>query len=77
MRRNTHSFIIRIWYEAVDDQGNALTWRGSVEHVGNGRRLHFDRMDDFLDFIRKESGLRERGPTRWWRAVQTWLKPLL
>ena len=47
---NTHSFIVRIWYEAVDDQGNAITWRGSVEHVGSGRRLHFQKLDEFVDF---------------------------
>jgi hypothetical protein len=75
VRRNTHSFIIRIWHEAVDDQGNALTWRGSVEHVGSGRRLHFDQVEEFVDFIRQESGLRETGPARWRRILQTWIKP--
>ncbi len=75
MRSNTHSFIIRIWHEAVDEQGQAITWRGSVEHVSTGRRLNFETFEDFLDFIRKESGLKETSSGRWWRTLQTWIKP--
>jgi hypothetical protein len=38
---DTHAFIVRIWPEALDSDGNIKTWRGSIEHVGNGQRLHF------------------------------------
>ena len=75
MRNNTHSFIVRIWYEAVDDQGNAVTWRGSVEHVGSGRRLHFQKLDEFIDFLQQEGGLNETRPARWRRLLMEWIRP--
>ena len=69
MRVNTHSFIVRIWYEAVDEQGQAIAWRGSVEHVGSGHRLHFDQLEEFIDFIREEGGIENSGPNQWWRSL--------
>lgn len=31
---DTHSFVVRIWYEGQDLAGKVTAWRGSVEHVG-------------------------------------------
>ena len=75
MRINTHSFIVRIWFEAVDEEGNASTWRGSIEHVSSGRRLHFDRFDEILNFVREQSGLKETRPARWWRMFLGLIRP--
>lgn len=75
MRPNTHSFIIRIWHEAVDEQGQVTTWRGSIEHVNSGKRLSFDHFDEFIEFVRGESGLENVESAPWWRSLLAWIKP--
>jgi hypothetical protein len=57
MPQDTYSFVIRIWREAADSHGNVLAWRGSVDSVSNGERLHFDDLEDVPAFIRKQIGL--------------------
>ena len=75
MRRNTYSFIIRIWYEAVDEQGKVQTWRGSIEQVNNNKRLYFDKLDQFIDFVKLESGIDSVESTGWWRTLLAWIRP--
>lgn len=75
VRHNTSAFVIRIWPEAVDQQGNVTTWRGSIEHVTSGKRLYFDSFEALVDFIRAESGLRKLQTERWWQSFLAWLRP--
>jgi len=56
VRDDIQSFVIRIWHEAVDSEGNATVWRGSVEHVGSGDRFYFQDLQAAADFIRKQGG---------------------
>jgi hypothetical protein len=51
------SFVIRVWHEAVDREGNATAWRGSIDHVGSDRRIHFQELAKILDFIQEEAGI--------------------
>ena len=51
------SFVVRIWHEAVDSEGNAVTWRGYVDHVGSDKRLYFCDLDKVVSFIQREAGL--------------------
>jgi hypothetical protein len=44
-----HLFIVRVWREAAGTV--AWPWRGSVEHVPSGQRLHFSALADLNDFI--------------------------
>ena len=74
MSRNTYSFVIRIWYEVVDEQGKVKTWRGSIEQVSNGKRLYFDKIEEFLDFIKIESGLDRVESRGWWRSLLAWIR---
>jgi len=60
---DTQSFIIRIWHEAVNDDGRVLAWRGSVDHVGSARRIYFQDMEQAVRFISKESGIHVGNPT--------------
>jgi hypothetical protein len=51
--RTEDLFIVRIWQEpgsveAAGEEG----WRGSVQHVLSGQRIHFRRLVDLDDFIR-------------------------
>ena len=44
-----HLFIVRVWREAA---GAVIwPWRGSVQHVPSGQRLHFSALADLNDFI--------------------------
>jgi hypothetical protein len=44
-----HLFIVRVWREAAGTV--TWPWRGSVEHVPSGQRLHFSALADLNDFI--------------------------
>lgn len=46
-----HLFVVRIWRE--DSQvGPGGQWRGSVEHVPSGQRIHFVSPDALTEFVR-------------------------
>jgi hypothetical protein len=57
------SFLVRIWHEAVDLEGNTIAWRGSIEHIGSEKRVYFQDLGQILDFIQEEAGIdgRESG----------------
>jgi len=70
---DTQSFIVRIWHEGVDATGNIVAWRGSIDHVGSGRRVYFHDLNGALRFIQDQAGVRvSRDP--WWRAVLAWVR---
>lgn len=56
MENDTYSFVVRIWPEAVDSEGNVTVWRGSIDDVGNGERSYFDDLDSVVPFIRQQTG---------------------
>ena len=58
MQSDTHSFIVRIWYEGLESDGTIKTWRGSIEHVGNGQRVHFTDLERVVDFIQEQAWLK-------------------
>jgi hypothetical protein len=50
-----HSFIIHIWHE--DETGeNQADWRGSIDYVGNDKRLYFRNPEGILRFIEAQIG---------------------
>jgi hypothetical protein len=73
---DTHSFIVRIWREAVDSVGQRIIWRGSVEHVGTGKRVYFhDDLGSIIKFIQEAAGVRTRPVIpKWWQSVLAWVK---
>jgi hypothetical protein len=56
MQENTFSFVVRIWPEALDGDGNVIVWRGSIDDVVNGERSYFDDLNNVAPFIRKQIG---------------------
>lgn len=73
MENDTHSFVIRIWHETVDGEGNIVDWRGSIDHVGSGNRLYFYDLEGIARFIREQLGLGSRRPRRWMRWLMGWI----
>ena len=57
MQGDTYSFVVRIWHEALDSEGHIIVWRGSVDHVGSGERIHFDDLGQIAQFIQERVGL--------------------
>lgn len=53
MQEGVHSFVVRIWSEAADENGDASAWRGTVEEVLSGESSHFQNFDGLLDFIQQ------------------------
>ena len=74
MNTDTHSFIIRVWYEAQDSEGNILAWRGSIDHVGSENRLYFQDLDGIARFIQEQSGVYATEKNSFWRAPIIWIK---
>ncbi len=64
----SHSFLIRIWDDAEEQDSDAPRWRGSIENVGSGNRLYFQDLQAILRFIEEESGIQVISRRRWPRA---------
>ena len=54
MDEDTHSFIIRIWNAAEDRPGKPSAWRGSIDYVGNDKRLYFNDLNSVVYFIHEQ-----------------------
>lgn len=60
---DTVAFIVRVWYEAVNADGQATVWRGSVERVAQpNQRVFFEDLDSIADYIRQHAGLNGARP---------------
>jgi hypothetical protein len=51
------TFIIRLWTDGdpVDDN----SWRGTAEHIGSGQSRQFQRLDEFIAWLRQELAMTE------------------
>ncbi len=47
-----HLFIVRVWREESQATPGGQ-WRGSVEHVPSGQRVHFVSLDALTAFVSK------------------------
>ena len=57
MKDDIFSFVVRIWSESTDAEGNVTHWRGSIDQVGTPNRLYFHKFDRIVNFIQKQLGL--------------------
>lgn len=48
--RRTISFVVRLWAEPMQRQGEPH-WRGQIEHVGSGEKVHFQVPAALLEFL--------------------------
>ncbi len=68
---DTQAFVVRVWHEATDEEGHATTVRGSIDHVGSGKRMYFHDLNGIVRFIQQYIGLRSQPPHPGWKS---WLK---
>jgi hypothetical protein len=47
------SFLVRIWQEPGGKEGQALQWRGSIEHVQGEEKHDFHDRQAMLEFIQE------------------------
>jgi hypothetical protein len=70
LSKDTQSFIVRIWNDPASNSARSKTWRGSIIHVGSGKRVYFHDLNSVKRFIEEQTGMR-RGPVL--EAVKTFL----
>ena len=56
MKSRSHSFIVRIWEEPLDDEKSLAIWRGSVDYVGSNERFYFYSLDSIAGYIVEKLG---------------------
>jgi hypothetical protein len=66
MEEDTHSFIIRIWNAAEDRPGKPSAWRGSIDYVGNDKRLYFTDINSVVGFIHEQVDSMSRTSSSSW-----------
>jgi hypothetical protein len=47
----THSFIIKIWLEEINEEAAEAKWRGHITHVPSGERRYLKDLDEIRGFI--------------------------
>lgn len=50
--RHTVSFVLRLWVEP-GAQPNDPQWRGQLEHVGSGEKIHFQDFSSLPETVAK------------------------
>jgi hypothetical protein len=58
MPEDIHSFLVRVWSEAVEGGDHVDAWRGSIERVGDGQRFYFHELEGIPDLIQELVGPR-------------------
>ncbi len=54
------SFVITLYLEPRDVEAEP-EWRWRVSHIQTGEQVYFKRLDDFLDYVAKKSGVPRPG----------------
>ena len=54
-RRQTVTFIVRVWAEYIENQ--PPSWRGEVESVAGGEKTHFADLAQMAAFIQERTRL--------------------
>jgi len=58
------SFLVRMWREEDPNRpGRFGEWQGEVEHIQSGRHWTFARLEELLDFLRRQTA--EPGASGW------------
>jgi len=71
---DTQSFILRIWNEAPSGNGKIKAWRGSIVHVGSGKRIYFHNLNSITPFIHRQTGMGYGAFRSWLKSIFSWGK---
>ncbi len=68
------SFIIRIWKETANPDGNMHHWRGVIEQVGQPKQFYFQELSAIPRFISEQLSLHaDDFPTRLRFWINQWM----
>lgn len=73
MDNDTHAFIVRVWVETQDNPSRKAAWRGSIDHVTDGKRIYFQDLSYVVRFIQEQTGISKRSPTSTGRSLIDWI----
>lgn len=48
---DTHSFVVKIWFEKAGTDSHSLLWRGYITHVASGKRQYLTQLHSITDFV--------------------------
>ncbi len=71
--KNRQVFIVRIWREPREIEGELPEWRGEIESIQTGEQRYLKSLDEIIIFIKpflEKMGVRVE--TRW--RLSRWLK---
>ena len=57
MDKDYDSFVIHIWYESSSGTNQPADWRGTIDHVGEDKRLYFCELEGMQRFIQEQTGI--------------------
>jgi hypothetical protein len=66
---DTQSFILRIWNDSPAGSEKMKSWRGSIVHVGSGKRVYFHNLNSIPPFIQKQTGMRSTSVGDWFKSL--------
>ena len=68
----TAAFIVRIWCERGDENGESAEWRGSIEHVQSGDRTFFRHLESVAEFMKPRLvGIGIDAQQRFWERISS------
>lgn len=47
----THSFVVKVWEKEGRVSQGRVPWRGSITHVGTGKRLYLENLREVSGFL--------------------------
>jgi hypothetical protein len=48
---HTHAFVVKIWLESLEAEGDRSLWRGHITHVNTRQQRYFQDLPLILEFI--------------------------
>ena len=51
IEENNHAFVVRFWLEPRELENANPIWRGVIEHVTSGRKIHLKNLEEVKQFI--------------------------
>lgn len=71
-----HSFIIKLWLEDDESQGQRTAWHGYITHVPTGARRYLQSLSDVTEFIKQH--VDDNGSQTIFKSrKESWLKRLI